>query len=502
MKRTALLLITTAVLAFPHCVTAASQSEVATAAKKAINILDKSDVAKNYPASAAADYFIMSASRMGTDYNYSSYISLTDTVNPTTRQDAHRLIMSASACGGRYPDSFVGMYTYDVDFESATELAGAIIALESGGYEVKRENYSLDNMMGKLLTMQQSNGSFANDTVATAKSIIAMTYRAGFEYNMNGTHDGEVYNYSVNSGINSAVEYLSSIQSDDGGYGTISATSYAVAALNAAGVNPDGDSRFTVNAATPVSYIISHQNDNGGFSDYAEDTAMGAFALTSHLRAMQGLSPFFDFISNDMPDTSPTENSTQTQTQDEDATQATQTSKPEATVKEKPTPAAVDIFPHATKAPEHSAVDAEEYGPFPFVGPIEQQNNNDRERPKSTSSVTTPNKQDKQGIGVGAVIAIIVGILALAGFAVITVIKFRTADTENENIKQESKSDNDKGAGSDLIEEIDKTHEVVSEEELYSPDFIKKLIPVDEIDTSIDSLIPPDDNDEKEINND
>ena len=44
-----------------------------------------------------------------------------------------------------------------------------------------------------------------------------------------------------------------------------------------------------------------------------------------------------------------------------------------------------------------------------------------------------------------------------------------------------------------MLNEIDATQEIVPTEELYDPDFIKKLIPVDEIDSSVDGLIPKDD---------
>lgn len=270
-----------------------TQNDIYNAVELASCWLDKNSAPLNAPDSAASDYYTMALSRLGRNYDFASYVKINKNRKPSTVRDGQRLIMSASACGETLSDSFVAEYTYDCS--SATDTAGAIIALKSGGYEVKRENYSFNNMVVKLLQEQQSNGSFNNDVHVTANALIALSYFPGLNYSLVGTHDNEKFGYTTNNAILSAVTYLEAELNDSFGYPTVTAAAFAIMALDSVGIDCDNDPAFSADEKSLLSYLMSQQSADGSFGGSAEDTALALCALTDHLLAMQGKPCLFNF---------------------------------------------------------------------------------------------------------------------------------------------------------------------------------------------------------------
>ena len=471
-----------------------TQTDIQTMIDGAFTWLETNAQPLSSAGSSASDHYIMALSRMNRDYRYASYVDATSTITPSTPQDAQRLIMSNAACGEVLSNSFVGAYTYNAELSSASDIAGAITTLQSSGYDVISETTSLENMTGTLLTMQQSNGSFENDVTATAKSLIALSYSLGNEYILEGTADNEEYTYSVDSAVSAALTYLSGMQQADGGFSTMSASSYTVIALDSVGADAEIDERFLKNGVSVIDYIASHAAGDGSFSSSPDDTALAACALVSHLRHMQGKAPFYSFYSGDTVDAVTAESgagAASTQAPAATAAPGSGTAATQAPVQS--TPGTIKITPPPTRSPEHSAMENEEYGPQQFVGPVRQTD----EPSGSAGSVSS------SGTLIGVTAAIAAGVLILlllAAAAVLYKVKPELFKKYKDKLRRivptgsgEEKTEAKPGAGTDLIDEIDKTHEVVPTEELYDPDFIKKLIPVDEIDSSIDSLLPKDD---------
>lgn len=479
-----------------------TQYDIQETINSAFSWLETNSPPQSAPGSAASDFYVMALSRMNKDYNYMSYVDAANAVNPSTTADAQRHIMAVSACGAMLLDQDVAMYTYNAQQNSASDIAGAIITLRSGGYEIPESSgTNLTNMTGKLLTMQQSDGSFDNDILATAKTVIALSEYQGTEFQLQGSANNEVYTYNTDSAITAALDYLGNSQQADGGYSTVYNTSFVIMALDSVGIDCESDSRFVKSGSSPIDYIYAHSSGDGSINSSRDDTAIASCALTSHLRGMQGKSSFFDFISDDTVnniisgDSGSTNNltagSTGTQNSSGSSSHTSSTAAPQST------PKTITVTQPPTREPEHSSLDAEDYGPQQFVGPVEE-NVPDNDSKNSNTDDTT------EKTPVAAIVVIIIVCVIAAAVLVFIKLYPDKAKEISERIRSiiDKKKDNNttsqekkENETPDLLSEIDASHEAVPTEELYDPDFIKKLIPVDEIDTSIDGLIPDDNND-------
>lgn len=501
MKKIAAFVLTSLMMTSFTAYAQHTQYDIQETINSAFSWLETNLPPQSAPGSAASDFYVMALSRMNKDYNYMSYVDAANSVNPSTTADAQRHIMAVSACGAMLLDQDVAMYTYNAQQNSASDIAGAIITLRSGGYEIPESSgTNLTNMTGRLLTMQQSDGSFDNDVLATAKTVIALSEYQGTEFQLQGTANNEVYTYNTDSAITAALDYLGNSQQADGGYSTVYNTSFVIMALDSVGIDCESDSRFVKGGSSPIDYIYAHSSGDGSINSSRDDTAIASCALTSHLRGMQGKSPFFDFISDDTVnniisgDSGSTNNLTTGSTPAQNGSNSS--SHTSSTAAPQSTPKTITVTQPPTREPEHSSLDAEDYGPQQFVGPVEEdiKNNDSGNNDTGNTSGTTP---------VAAIVIIII-VCAIAA-AILVFIKLypdkakkflqriryitdRNKDHNTPQEKQESETP-------DLLSKIDASHEAVPTEELYDPDFIKKLIPVDEIDTSIDGLIPDDNND-------
>lgn len=494
-----------------------SQYDIQTAVEKAFEWHEQNASPRNSAGSLASDFYIMSLARMGKSYDFGAYSRLTEKLNPTTQQDGQRLIMTSSACGERLSGAFVGWYTYQQDNTSASELASTIITLDSGQYTIPENEGDINKLAGTLLTTQQSNGSFGNDIITTAKSIIALSTRANTEYHISGTHDNEMYKYNTASAIENAVSYLSSCQQPDGGFATVSNTAYVIAALDSIGTDSDGAAAFVKNGATPVSFLVSQQSSDGSIASSPDDTAMMEMAYVSRLRAMQGKAPFFSFTSGDsVSAASPASSENHSgESVISPGAESAPTAGSGASSDSTSTPGTkeiISIAPSPTRVPEHSAVSEEEYGPFQFVGPIQQTDKPDKNTAvkKSEEEGETP----ASGSTAAIIAAAVTAVLALSGFVILTVISKNPAMRKKlEDVLTAAKKKTallkDKNGGAEpqpeddtILNDAFTPHEVVPTDELYDPDFIKKLIPVDEIDMSIDALIPAEDEPQSKISDD
>lgn len=371
MKKAAICAAVSAMLLSTSVVYAGySQSQLETVIDNAFSWQDNYASPNSSPGSNASDYYIMALSRMNKSYNFDSYIRRTESITPYTKQDGQRLIMTNSACGQRLSNAFVALFTYDAELDTASDIAGALITLDSGGYHVVDSDMDKNNMVSTLMSMQQSNGSFDNNVLSTAKAVIALSNYINTVYELNAAEGNGSYTYNTNSSISAALDYLSANQNADGGYGTITDTAYTVIALDSIGVDADNDTRFQKDGNSGVGFLVSMQYSDGSFISSADDTAIASCALVSHLRAMQGKSKFFSFTVRDNPSSAHT---SEAETENHAGEGSV---SPPANASAPPTPTAthnvVHLTPLPTKAPEHSAVSAEAYGPFPFVGPKQE----------------------------------------------------------------------------------------------------------------------------------
>ena len=251
--------------------------------------------------SVASDYYIMAKKRSGDVFDYNKYVKITNSKTPVTLQDAHRIITANTASGGYMDEEFVRACTYECDFIRASDIAGAITALLSGEYKIKSLKTDINQLAVGLLSMQNTDGGFDGSVLSTAKSIIALSFLSGNAYIVKGSEMGEKYRYDVNVSILRAVNYLQNNKNEDFGFGSVMDTAFVVMALDSAGVDADNDPGFSDGENSTIGALMSYRNSDGSFGAHPDDTAVVACALVSHLRAMQGNSPFYALRTEDMP---------------------------------------------------------------------------------------------------------------------------------------------------------------------------------------------------------
>lgn len=252
--------------------------------------------------SVAADYYVMALSRANRAFDYGKYKKITESRTINTKYDAQRTIMANAACGGEFGEDFVGDNTYNCQYNTSMDIAGAVIAAENSGYSININGRNTDTLMAQLLGNQLPDGSFDGNVLATAKSIIALSFCSGKRYSVKGKNKGESYFYDVNTSILRGVNYLQKAKDEDCGFGSITDTAYVIMALDCAGIDADNDAGFSDGTQSTLSWIMNRRNDDGSFGDHKDDTATAVCALVSHLRAMQGKEGFFELRSEDKLD--------------------------------------------------------------------------------------------------------------------------------------------------------------------------------------------------------
>lgn len=285
-----------------HICYARSQYDIYTAIDSARGWMEKNSSPFSRPEAPSSDYYMMALSRLGAKYDYKKFLSYTTVRKPSTTKDGQRLILSATACGGA-PD-YVNEYTYDVkQFNDISELAGAIISIDSGEYEFDGKEITKEQLIAQLLASQQSDGKFGTDAYTTALSVIALTPYCNTQYKLTGSHKNNVVSYNTMEMIEYAVEYLKTNHADSGGFPSIRTNAHLIMALDSIGMDADNDIEFIVGGNSPVGRLLAQQRDDGSFNSSADDTALALCAMTSHLRAMQNKSGFFNFRATDAPET-------------------------------------------------------------------------------------------------------------------------------------------------------------------------------------------------------
>ena len=112
-------------------------------------------------------------------------------------------------------------------------------------------------------------------------------------------------NETVKAAVDKALEALSALQRNDGGFGswgTVNSESCAqvIVALTALGIDPATDSRFVKNGSTVLGALAGFYVDGGGFKHTADGerngmaTEQGYYALAAYFRFLNGQTSLYD----------------------------------------------------------------------------------------------------------------------------------------------------------------------------------------------------------------
>ena len=171
-----------------------------------------------------------------------------------------------------------------------------LIALDSHNYPTMGD-VTREKLIQVILDAQLPNGGWNLSGENADTDMTAMAIQALAPYYKT--------NETVKAAVDKALEALSTMQRNDGGFGswgTVNSESCAqvVVALTALGIDPATDSRFVKNGSTVLGALAGFYVDGGGFKHTADGerngmaTEQGYYALAAYFRFLNGQTSLYD----------------------------------------------------------------------------------------------------------------------------------------------------------------------------------------------------------------
>ena len=171
-----------------------------------------------------------------------------------------------------------------------------LIALDSHNYPTMGD-VTREKLIQVILDAQLSNGGWNLSGESADTDMTAMAIQALAPYYKT--------NETVKAAVDKALEALSALQRNDGGFGswgTVNSESCAqvIVALTALGIDPATDSRFVKNGSTVLGALAGFYVDGGGFKHTADGerngmaTEQGYYALAAYYRFVNGQTSLYD----------------------------------------------------------------------------------------------------------------------------------------------------------------------------------------------------------------
>ena len=171
-----------------------------------------------------------------------------------------------------------------------------LIALDSHNYPTMGD-VTREKLIQVILDAQLPDGGWDLSGENADTDMTAMAIQALAPYYKT--------NETVKAAVDKALEALSTLQRNDGGFGswgTVNSESCAqvIVALTALGIDPATDSRFVKNGSTVLGALAGFYVDGGGFKHTADGerngmaTEQGYYALASYYRFVNGQTSLYD----------------------------------------------------------------------------------------------------------------------------------------------------------------------------------------------------------------
>ena len=171
-----------------------------------------------------------------------------------------------------------------------------LIALDSHNYPTMGD-VTREKLIQVILDAQLPDGGWDLSAENADTDMTAMAIQALAPYYKT--------NEAVKAAVDKALEALSALQRNDGGFGswgTVNSESCAqvIVALTALGIDPTTDSRFVKNGSTVLGALAGFYVDGGGFKHTADGerngmaTEQGYYALAAYYRFVNGQTSLYD----------------------------------------------------------------------------------------------------------------------------------------------------------------------------------------------------------------
>ncbi len=175
-------------------------------------------------------------------------------------------------------------------------LIWTLIALDSHNYPTMGD-VTREKLIGVILDAQLTDGGWAMSGETADPDMTGMAIQALAPYYKT--------NETVKAAVDKALEVLSAMQRNDGGFtswGSVNSESSAqvIVALTALGIDPTADSRFVKNGLTVLDALASFYVTGGGFKHIASGdldgmaTEQGYYALAAYYRLANGQGGLYD----------------------------------------------------------------------------------------------------------------------------------------------------------------------------------------------------------------
>lgn len=222
--------------------------------------------------------------------------------------DNSRVILALTAAGYDVTDvdgHNLLMGLTDFDYVKKQGINGpirALIAFDSYQYDIPEnpdagDQVTREKLIDYILEKQLSDGCWALSGTTGDPDMTGMALQALAPY------------YSTNSEVKAAVDkaldYLSAMQCDNGGFGSNDGTctescAQVIVALTALGIDPETDARFVKNGVSVLDAMCLFAIEDGGFEHIQGGglngmaTEQGQYALASYFRFLGGKTSLYD----------------------------------------------------------------------------------------------------------------------------------------------------------------------------------------------------------------
>lgn len=261
-------------------------------------------------AGSTAEYYAITLSQSGR-YDFSayrkallSYLDSHEVRSPVTREK-YALALAAAGGGESYIQRVCDS---DIGGMGLMSLVFGLHLLNNG---YTSASYTSDSLIREILSCQLADGGWAVIGSMGDADVTAMTVQAL------APHYGRLE--SVRDAVDSALELLSGMQLDSGGFVSMGSencesAAQVLTALCALGIDPNADERFIKNGSSVADALMSYRNSDGSFAHtgpgFSENATIQAFyALRAYLRMLSGRPPYYILDRYPEPEPAPTRTS-------------------------------------------------------------------------------------------------------------------------------------------------------------------------------------------------
>ena len=284
---------------------------------------------------------LIALNRFGYNDNYYAYGAIlkdivlksyetTDKLSPDKATPWHLISLGLMACGINPQDIKTESETIDLiedgvwargkmkplEKDGTESLMRGLIVLDSYNTIIPKNSsvtYTRENLIKKIMSYQEEDGSFSTTSVMSDQEITAMAAIALAPYkdmpetfSFTSETSKKTKYQTVGTSLLKALEYLSEQQTEDGsfkntGKENIRVTSKVITALCSLNLDLTEDRRFIKNGNTLIDGLLSYQKKNGSISENTndeiirKDNSYALEALAVYHRYLNNQTPFYDF---------------------------------------------------------------------------------------------------------------------------------------------------------------------------------------------------------------